>query len=159
MSDELVKDYAIRKSGYYYRSNWSGYTRDLEHAGRYRKEDAEREASVEPETMDVVPFPADVKPRVICEGCGSYWTGDDLRAAKSRDPKLLSCCPERKPLTIDQWQAKAEALNAENARLREALKDFLGLFDTPIGRRQHSNDEFYAEAVAAARSAIKESEG
>lgn len=23
---------------------------------------------------------------------------------KARDPKLVSCCPERKPLNIDQWR-------------------------------------------------------
>lgn len=33
---------------------------------------------------------------VVCLGCGSNWTDDDLAEAKRRDPSLLSCCPERR---------------------------------------------------------------
>lgn len=65
---------------------------------------------------------------VRCEGCGSAWTDADLARERAASPRLLSCCPERKPLTIDQWRARAEAQSLslseareENERLRSAL--------------------------------------
>ncbi|KFB11082.1 hypothetical protein [Nitratireductor basaltis] len=56
----MKAEYLIRKGGYYYRPNSLGYTTKKSEAGRYTKEEAEREASVEPWRMqaihqDVVP--------------------------------------------------------------------------------------------------------
>lgn len=46
-------------------------------------------------------------PAVLCAGCGSRWTDADLARAQAADPKIQSCCPERLPLTIEQWAAMA----------------------------------------------------
>ena len=47
---ELVarREWLIRKGTYYYRQNKHGYTEDMAEAGRYTKEEAEREAAIEP---------------------------------------------------------------------------------------------------------------
>lgn len=42
------REYLIRKGGYYYRPNCSGYTTSKFEAGRYTKAEADREATVEP---------------------------------------------------------------------------------------------------------------
>lgn len=61
---------------------------------------------------------------VRCGGCGSAWTDADLARERVANPRLLSCCPERKPLTIDQWKDRAEraeaALTAKDSELAEA---------------------------------------
>lgn len=44
---------------------------------------------------------------VRCAGCGSPWTSEDLAAARKADPKIISCCPEREPIDIDGWRARA----------------------------------------------------
>ncbi len=49
--------YLIRKGGYFYRPNFCGYTTDVAAAGRYSKEDAEAEATIEPRHMSAVPAP------------------------------------------------------------------------------------------------------
>lgn len=70
------------------------------------------------------PSPASAEPITIadlsirCTGCGSAWTDADLAAAKLRDPRILSCCPERKPLTIDGLAARVVELEAA---LKEAV--------------------------------------
>ena len=48
--------FAIEKGSYYYRQGGHGYTQDLAHAGRYTKEQAEREL-VRGEPMRIVPIP------------------------------------------------------------------------------------------------------
>lgn len=30
-----------------------------------------------------------------CTGCGTAMTDTDLKAVKARNPRILSCCPER----------------------------------------------------------------
>lgn len=32
----------------------------------------------------------------ICEGCGTAWTDGELAIMRHNDPKVLSCCPERR---------------------------------------------------------------
>lgn len=51
------RDHMIRKGGYYYRANWSGYTADLIAAGLYTKEEAQKACQVEPWHMDAIPAP------------------------------------------------------------------------------------------------------
>ena len=58
---------------------------------------------------------------VRCEGCGSSWTDADLRAERAANPRCVSCCPERRPLAIDQWRDRAIAAREENERLRVAM--------------------------------------
>lgn len=48
--------YVIRKSGSFYRPNRAGYTNHIEAAGIYTKEEAEREAAIEPHTMNAIPL-------------------------------------------------------------------------------------------------------
>lgn len=58
-------------------------------------------------------------PAVICAGCGSRWTDEQLLAEKAKNPLIVSCCPERKPLTIEQW---AERSNGFEGKLRENIQ-------------------------------------
>lgn len=57
---------------------------------------------------------------------------------------------------IDDRSARLEK---QNALLRDALKNFMGLLDTPIGRRRHTNDRFYAECIAAGHNALENTDG
>lgn len=86
------REYLIRKGGYYYRPNCSGYTTSKFEAGRYTKAEADREATVEPWHMKAI-HQDDVE--------------DDPVSSRVR---------------MDS--ARIEALEAENARLREALEPF-----------------------------------
>lgn len=52
-----VPMFAILKDGYYYRPNGCGYTQSISQAGRYTKEDGEKEL-VSGENMRLIPHPA-----------------------------------------------------------------------------------------------------
>ena len=54
----------------------------------------------------------------VCAGCGSSRSDAALKA-----DGYISCCPERQLLTAKEWAARAEATEAENVRLREALTE------------------------------------
>lgn len=56
---------------------------------------------------------------VRCYGCGSAWNNLDLAVAKRNDPKIISCCPERKPLDIDAWMERAVAAEQKLRALNE----------------------------------------
>lgn len=60
---------------------------------------------------------ATVEAEVRCDGCGSPMTASDLAKLKAEDPKVLSCCPERKPLDIDAWMTRALAAERKLADL------------------------------------------
>lgn len=47
-------EWLIRKNGYFYRPNRSGYTMEKAAAGRYTKAEADREAAIEPENFTVL---------------------------------------------------------------------------------------------------------
>jgi hypothetical protein len=49
-----AREWLIRKGGYYYRPRFCGYTTSPAEAGRYTKEEAEKEAAVEPWHMKAV---------------------------------------------------------------------------------------------------------
>lgn len=49
-----AKEWLIRKNGYFYRPNKSGYTLEKAAAGRYTKDDADREAAIEPHNFTVI---------------------------------------------------------------------------------------------------------
>lgn len=51
---ESERCWLIRKGGYFYRTNRSGYTTDKHTAGRFTKEEADREACIEPWHMKAV---------------------------------------------------------------------------------------------------------
>lgn len=60
---------------------------------------------------------------VLCDGCGSGWTDEDVRQARASQPSLVSCCPERKPLTIAQWRERAHKVEAERDELAQWKRD------------------------------------
>lgn len=47
--------WVIRKSGYFYRPNRSGYTTDIIAAGIFTEKEAKAEASIEPDSMSAHP--------------------------------------------------------------------------------------------------------
>jgi len=59
---------------------------------------------------------------VRCANCGSDLTDFQVRYRRSTEDNFLSCCPERKPLDIDEWKAKADAAEAEIARLEAIVR-------------------------------------
>ena len=93
----------------------------------------------------------------ICEGCGSTRSLESIQADGYR-----SCCPERKMFTAKQWAQRAEAAEAENKRLREALLKMLLAVCGPTGFaaavRNHSGLAYPWEgldiAEANARAAL-----
>jgi hypothetical protein len=40
-------------------------------------------------------------PPLVCSGCGSEMTDAELAAERAKNPKLRSCCPERKMVSRD----------------------------------------------------------
>ena|ERR1041385_7569972 len=56
---------------------------------------------------------------VCCDGCGSMLTDAQIIAMRKSDPKIISCCPERKPLTIKQWRKRAHDFEAAARDIRE----------------------------------------
>lgn len=49
-----AREWLIKKGGYFYRPNCAGYTTRKIEAGRYTKEEAEREAAIEPWHMSAI---------------------------------------------------------------------------------------------------------
>jgi len=99
MNDAL--EWLIRKGGYFYRPNMSGYTTAKHEAGRYTKEDAEREARIEPWHM-----------KAIHE---NEWPDDKISA------KLSTLAAENERLRADLAAAEqARAVAEHNLALREA---------------------------------------
>lgn len=102
------REYLIRKDGYYYRPNCSGYTTSKFEAGRYTKAEAERAAAVEPWHMsaihqdDVEDDPVSSRVRMDTariealeaenaelrkklSGCQWYWPEDDTSSEACAD--------------------------------------------------------------------------
>lgn len=50
------KSWVIRKTGYFYRANRSGYTQELSAAGLYTEQEAKAEATVEPGRITAHPL-------------------------------------------------------------------------------------------------------
>ncbi|ASQ10188.1 hypothetical protein CDO22_17960 [Sinorhizobium meliloti] len=51
-------------------------------------------------------------------------------------------------------KATAGEAGPERKALEEAVKNALGLLDTPVGRRRHAGDSFYSDVVASLRAAL-----
>lgn len=60
---------------------------------------------------------------VICSGCGSTWPNDQLAMERIKNPSIVSCCPERKPLNITEWMAMATAADERSRQIRETLSE------------------------------------
>lgn len=60
-----------------------------------------------------------VTTEMVCTGCGSTMTSEELRVQKAKNPKLISCCPERdmKPAT---GAATRDAALEEAAQVADA---------------------------------------
>jgi hypothetical protein len=55
--------------------------------------------------------------------------------------------------------ARAEAAEADVKRLREALQNVMGCYDTPLSRRRFPPDGFMTEAINTARTALASTGG
>jgi hypothetical protein len=49
------RSWVIRKNGYFYRANRSGYTQEVSAAGLYTEQEARQEATIEPKSMSAHP--------------------------------------------------------------------------------------------------------
>lgn len=56
MPETPARDWVIRKNGYFYRANRSGYTMEVCAAGRYTEQEARAEARVEPHSISAHPL-------------------------------------------------------------------------------------------------------
>lgn len=63
------------------------------------------------------------KEQVRCAGCGSAWTNDDVARERTKNKNLLACCPERKPLNIDQWRERSDRFEVRVERMYSAIKE------------------------------------
>lgn len=81
----------------------------------------------------------------------------DWRGALASNLRALGTLVERGELP-DPYPVfrHGEASDEEILRtLRDAIRNALGLLDTPLGRRRHDGDEFYKEVVESLRTAIR----
>jgi hypothetical protein len=53
-------------------------------------------------------------PFQMCAGCGSSWNDERLTMEKKSNPKLISCCPDRK--MVDVYTHPAKILTDEEIR-------------------------------------------
>jgi hypothetical protein len=74
---------------------------------------------------------------VRCTGCGSCWSDKKLAEEKKKNPKLLSCCPERNPLDIDGWMKRSDGFESEVRSLRAEIEE-LNKRDFIISSRRNS---------------------
>lgn len=133
-----VREYLIRKAGYYYRPNRAGYTTSKFEAGRYTKAEAESEAAVEPWRMEAI-HQDDVEDDPVSSRV--RMDGEKIAALKKQVEELTA---ERDALEVKAvsllWAVPGETLcgevqslhkralelqsaEAEAAALREALKE------------------------------------
>jgi hypothetical protein len=135
------REYLIRKNGYFYRPNRSGYTMEKVVAGRYTKAEADREAAIEPENFTVL-HESEVPdaPEVV-----------DLKASNADLQAEI--------LSLRQQVEKARAQGRDEG-LEEAAKVCAG-YVTPYGRAGSSPtfEEVAARNLAAAILALKSGEG
>lgn len=115
------REWLIKKDGYFYRPNFCGYATSKFEAGRYTKTDADREAAVEPWHMkaihqdDVEDDPVSSRVRMDADRIEAF----ERELAEARKQSDRFC---------DKYLAalkRAEAAEADNARLREALERLL----------------------------------
>ena len=59
----------------------------------------------------------------------------------------------------DHFRNRAEEAEAEVKRLREALQNVMGCYDTPLSRRRFPPDVFMTEAIITARQALASTGG
>jgi hypothetical protein len=74
---------------------------------------------------------------VRCTGCGSSLSDKKLAEKKRKNPKLLSCCPERNPLDIDGWRKRSDGFESEVRSLRAEIEE-LNKRDFIISSRRNS---------------------
>jgi len=61
---------------------------------------------------------------MVCLGCGSTWTDEQLAARKRADHRILSCCPERKMFNFDKmYAALTEIAKEQSALTGQAMAD------------------------------------
>jgi hypothetical protein len=109
-SDET---WLIRKDGYFYRANYSGYTTEKSAAGRYTEEEARREAAVEPHNMKAIP------------------------ASEVPDPPVAISAEDARELldALEASESTASKLRAERDETREALRPFAAIYERLIPDR------------------------
>lgn len=77
---------------------------------------------------------------MICSGCGSGWTDEELAEAQRLDPRIHACCPERK-------MRPATYLEARAAHIRAAERTESGRVKRPQGKII-GRLEFFREGVS-----------
>ena len=113
-----AREWLIRKNGYFYRPNKSGYTLEKAAAGRYTKADADREAAIEPHNFTVM-HESEVEdaPQVVDLSAEITALRKELAEARAENEKLANAMywfsryPEFVPdiKHSDEWQADIEA--------------------------------------------------
>lgn len=93
-----------------------------------------------------------------CENCGSM---DSLEAIRKKHPDAVSCCPERKMLTLGEWRRRCLDAEAQVEAFREALAKCMAQMRYAPGdtdpEGDAATDAAYNEADAL-MSALKKTE-
>ena len=73
-------------------SGWEATEDDEDTAGKM----ADFADSAAAEIRAAYPSQPPTEPQFQCSGCGCTWTDEELKARRQKNPRLLSCCPERR---------------------------------------------------------------
>jgi hypothetical protein len=93
--------------------------------------------------------------RVMCTGCGNQWTARELAEARAADPVLISCCPDRRPLTFEQWSDRVRGFDS----LLLAAGDVTRAFATEGEGNSRSRLRARTDALKALRAAYAKAGG
>jgi hypothetical protein len=95
----------------------------------------------------------------MCLGCGSSWDDKRLAQEKAKNPKLLSCCPERNmvdvydsPVSTDEVKRLREALMVATANLAAAISAY-----DKFRRTGATGDALYTTRIADFNRALAQS--
>lgn len=131
-----AREWLIRKDGYFYRPNKSGYTTSKFEAGRYTKDDAEREAAIEPWHMSAIhqsEWPDDPASRTVSDKDAEI---EQLRRELTADDKYHAGYLAGSAVAEASRKLRLEA-EAKVAEMQEALEPFAKLDHTAHGKQRY----------------------
>lgn len=156
--DIVGRTWLIRKSGYFYRPNKSGYTTSKAEAGRYNEADAKLECEIEPWHMKAIPendWPDDPVSKDISDTVTRLRAEND-QLRRERDAFAVFCNADQTRLVVKiaALEAKRDAIRdeafEEAAKAVEANKEDASISTLP--------GDYWLDQAAAVIRALKSEE-